>query len=292
MDEQEVLELVGTQVEAAGDDAAVVGTQVITTDMLHADTDFPTGVTRYTAGWRSVGVSLSDVAAMGAKATAGLAVYAAPTFERNEIADFLSGAQDVCQSVDASYVGGDLDTHKEFTVASTALGTTTDPRYRSGARPGDAVCVTGDLGRTAAGLAAFADDEHDLGNDLFQFQPRVAAGQALAPHATAMLDSSDGLARSVHIIATASECGIALDWDQIPVHEAVVEFAVDAGEVREMACFVGEDFELVCTIPPSELDAAREACPVSLTQIGTVTEDGVTIDEEVLPDRGFSHGEE
>ena len=68
MDERAALALVGTEVGAAGDDCAVVGETVVTTDMLHESTDFPAGTTRYTAGWRAVGASLSDVAAMGGDA--------------------------------------------------------------------------------------------------------------------------------------------------------------------------------------------------------------------------------
>src|SRR6056297_1375750 len=124
MDEQTALGLIGARLGAAGDDCAVVDGQVITTDMLHERTDFPAGTTRYTAGWRAVGASLSDVAAMGATATAAVAVYASPTFDEAELEAFVDGATAVCELVDAEYVGGDLDTHDEFTVATTAIGET------------------------------------------------------------------------------------------------------------------------------------------------------------------------
>src|SRR6056297_3951814 len=107
MDEQTALGLVGDRLASAGDDCAVVDGQVITTDMLHERTDFPEGTTRYTAGWRAVGASLSDVAAMGAEATAAVAVYAAPTFEEAALLSFVEGARDVCEYVEAEYVGGD-----------------------------------------------------------------------------------------------------------------------------------------------------------------------------------------
>ena len=81
MDERAALALLSAELEDAGDDAAVVDDLVITTDMLHERTDFPAGTTRYTAGWRAVGASLSDVAAMGAEATAAVAAYAAPAFD-------------------------------------------------------------------------------------------------------------------------------------------------------------------------------------------------------------------
>jgi len=291
MDERAALGLLAGELPAAGDDAAVVDGQVLTTDMLHEATDFPAGTTRYTAGWRAVGASLSDVAAMGADATAAVAVYAAPSFEEGELRAFLDGARGVSAAVGAEYVGGDLDGHREFTVATTALGRADDPVRRSGATPGDAVCVTGALGRSGAALRAFDRGDAGRGNELFQFTPRVAAGRALAAHATAMIDSSDGLARSLHQLAEASGCGFALRWDALPVDDAVDRVAADAADRRELAAFFGEDFELVCALPPDRVAAARAAAPTSLTVVGEATPDAgaVTADGEPLPDRGFTH---
>jgi len=288
MDERSALALLGDRLPHAGDDAAVVDGLVLTTDMLHETTDFPARTTRYTAGWRAVGASLSDVAAMGADASAAVAVYAAPTFEREAVRAFVDGACEVCGAVDAEYVGGDLDTHGEFTVASTAVGKTDDPVLRSGATPGEAVCVTGTLGRSAAALALFERGDTERANELFRFEPRVAAGRAVTPHATAMMDSSDGLARSLHQLAAASDCGFAIE-SPLPIADSVDAVAADADERREMGVFFGEDFELVCTLPEEALGVAREASPTPLTRIGTVVADGVTLDGEPLPDRGYTH---
>lgn len=288
MDEQTALGFIGDRLAAAGDDCAVLDGRVITTDMLHERTDFPEGTTRYTAGWRAVGASLSDVAAMGAEATAAVAVYAAPEFDESELGAFLDGATAVCDAVGAEYVGGDLDGHEEFTVATTALGETDDPVRRSGAEPGDAVCVTGTLGRTAAAIRLFDRGDVESANELFRFMPRVATGQALAPHASAMLDSSDGLARSVHQLCTASGCGAALTTP-LPIDERVDEVAEGADDRRELGLSFGEDFELVCTIPEADLAAASDAMSCPLHRVGTVTESGVTLDGEPLPDRGYSH---
>jgi thiamine-monophosphate kinase len=288
MDERATLRALEGQVSAAGDDAAVVDGHVLTTDMLHEQTDFPAGTTRYTAGWRAVGASLSDVAAMGADPVATVAAYGAPSFDGLE--SFVDGAQAVCERVGAAYVGGDLDTHEEFTVASTALGRTDDPVFRSGARPGDAVCVTGTLGRSGAACRLFAAGETERANKLFRFTPRVAAGQVLAAPATAMMDSSDGLARSLHQLAAASDCGVAVE-SPLPVDDAVETIADDETERRDLGVFFGEDFELVCALPPGRVAAVREALAVGLSQVGHVTESGVTLDGEPLPDRGYTHGE-
>jgi len=288
MDEQTALGLIGDRLPAAGDDCAVIDGQVITTDMLHERTDFPAGTTRYTAGWRAVGASLSDVAAMGADATAAVAVYAAPAFDEGELTAFLDGATAVCDAVGAEYVGGDLDGHDEFTVATTALGDTENPVYRSGATPGDALCVTGTLGRTAGAIRLFERGDVDEANELFRFEPRVAAGQALTPYASAMLDSSDGLARSVHQLCAASDCGVALT-EPLPIDERVDGVAEGADDRRELGVFFGEDFELVCAVPDADVAAAQEAVPCPLHRVGTVTESGITLAGAPLPDRGYSH---
>jgi thiamine-monophosphate kinase len=288
MDERAALGMLAEALGPAGDDAAVVDGLVLTTDMLHESTDFPAGTTRYTAGWRSVGASLSDLAAMGARATAAVAVYAAPEFVEKELRGFVEGARYVCEAVDGAYVGGDLDTHGEFTVATTALGRVEEPVYRSGAEPDEVVCVTGTFGRSAAALRLFERGETDRANECFRFVPRIAAGRALAPYASAMMDSSDGLARSLHQIAEASGCGFAIERDAIPVAESLREVA--PADATELATSFGEDFELVCTLPEEEVEPAREATEVPLTAIGRVTDRGITIDGDPLPDRGFTHG--
>ena len=289
MDERTALALVGDRVPAAGDDCAVVDDLVVTTDMLHETTDFPEGTTRYTAGWRAVGASLSDVAAMGAEATAAVAVYAASEFREAELSAFLEGCRDVCATVDAEYVGGDLDDHEEFTVATTAVGRADDPVRRGGAAPGEAVCVTGTLGRTGAALRLFEAGDDERANELFRFEPRVAAGRAVAPQATAMMDVSDGLARSLHQLAEAGDCGIAVESDALPVDAAVEAVADGPADRRELAVHLGEDFELVFTVPEAELSAVRAAAPVAVSRVGEVTAGGVRMDGEPLADRGFTH---
>ncbi|MEF8856849.1 MAG: thiamine-phosphate kinase [Haloplanus sp.] len=289
MDERSALGMLAGEVGAAGDDAAVIDGLVVTTDMLHERTDFPRGTTRYTAGWRTIGASLSDVAAMGGDATAAVAAYGAPTFDPAEITAFVNGARDVCDLTGAEYVGGDLDSHDEFTVAGTVVGRADDPIYRTGASPGEAVYVTGTLGRTGAAVREFDRGNADRGNDLFQFEPRVAVGRRIAPVATAMMDSSDGLARSLHQLAAASDCGFHVEWDRLPVDPSVDAVADDAAERRELSAYFGEDFELVFTAPAAAVDEVRDAVGVSLTRIGTVTEDEVLADGEPLPDRGYTH---
>ncbi|MFB6133936.1 MAG: thiamine-phosphate kinase [Halanaeroarchaeum sp.] len=290
MDERAALELIGGLVDAAGDDAAVIEETVLTIDMLHAETDFFQGTTPYTMGWRSVGASLSDVAAMGARATGTVAVYGAPDFAADPLTRFIEGATDVSAVTDAEYVGGDLDGHDEVTIATTAIGEATSPVFRDGGTPGEVVCVTGTLGRSAAAVAHFRAGNAERGNELFQFEPRVAAGRRLAEHATAMMDSSDGLARSLHQLAEASDVGFAIDGDAVPIAPSLRSIRGD-GAFQEGITF-GEDFELVCTLPETEVAAARSALDVPLSVLGRVThpDDGVRLDGDPLADEGWTHG--
>jgi len=290
MDERAALELLADRLPSAGDDAAVVDGLVVTTDMLHEATDFPAGTTRETAGWRAVGASLSDVAAMGADPVAAVAAYAAPAFDADELSAFLDGATGVCEAVGCEYVGGDLDEHDEFTVATTAIGRTDDPVPRSGAEPGEEVCVTGTLGRSAAAFRLFEREAVERANYLYRFTPRVAAGRALGPHATAMMDSSDGLARSLHQLAEASGCGFDVEYDALPVDESVREVASDSADERALATTFGEDFELVCTLPETAVEEVQGSLDCSLTRIGMVTEAGIEMDREALADEGWTHG--
>ena len=299
MDERAALRQLAATLPHAGDDAAVVDETAITTDMLHETTDFPAGTTRYTAGWRSVAASLSDLAAVGATPTAAVAAYADTAFDPDALADFVDGAQAVCEAVGADYVGGDLDSHSEFTVATTAIGDADMRVDRAGATPGDRVVVTGAFGRSAAALRYFErgandddDDAVDRANDLFQFTPRVDAGRRLAASATAMMDSSDGLARSLHQLAAASDCGFAIERAAVPVADALADVADDANDRWEAAAHFGEDFELVATVPAARLDDVRDRSPTPLTEIGRVVdaEKGVMADDDPLADRGYTHG--
>ena len=290
MNERDALQSIAAWLPAAGDDAAVVGENVLTTDMLHASTDFPEGVTRYTAGWRSVAASLSDVAAMGAQAVASVAVYGAPAFDETELSDFVAGARNACEAVGAAYVGGDLDTHEEFTVSTTVLGRVDEPVFRSGASPGDRLYTTGTLGRSAVALRLFEAGDPERANDLFRFTPRVEAGTALRPHASAMMDISDGLARSVHQLADASDCGFDVE-SPLPIDDRLGEVIDDAAEAHERGITFGEDFELLLTVPESATAAVESASlPTALTPIGRAVGEGITLDGDALGDRGYTHG--
>ena len=298
MRERDMIRWLQDRLLTIGDDAAVLpfeGTHLVfTTDMLWQSSDLPEGASPWAIGWRAVAVSLSDLAAMGARPLGVVLALGAPEFERELMGGILEGALACCESVDAPYVGGDLSTHSELTLVSSALGEAKRPVLRRGAQVGDLVCVTGALGRTAAALKLFELGDLRRANALFAFPPRVREGQALAPYATSLIDVSDGLARSLHLLGEASQVGFRVRYEAIPVVPEVEELTQGERERREMALFGGEDFELLFTLPAEHLERAHSV--VEFTVIGEVVppREGVRLEEasggaSPLEDRGYEH---
>ncbi len=290
MRESQILAIIRDRVTEAGDDAAVIPfgatNLILTTDMLHRATDFPAGASARTIGWRAVAVSLSDLAAMGARPLGVVLAHGDPDLTGPFTTGVLDGAIACCTLVGTELVGGDIDRHSELTLVSTALGETANPVRRSGACVDDAVCITGELGRTQAALAMYANGDAASADRLFTFTPRVAWGRALAPYATSMIDISDGLARSLHILARESNVGFAVDSIRIPT---VPEFTrvIALGQQRRALLYGGEDYELLFTLPHQRVDDLPRS--VRFTVIGKVTASGVLLDEQPLPDTGYEH---
>ncbi len=290
MRETDVLRLIATRVTAAGDDAAVVpfkGTNLIlTTDMLHRETDFPTGTTPRTIGWRSVAVSLSDLAAMGARPLGVVLALADENLAEKLVSGVLDGALACCEQCGTHLVGGDIDRQRELTLVSTGVGEAARPVRRDGARIGDLICVTGELGRTAAGLNLFSSGEMEAANELFCFPPRVEWGMKLAHLAKSMLDISDGLAHSLHLISSQSGVGFTVEWKRLPIIPAL-SGQITGENLRDAILFTGEDYELLFTVPA---DLVTNIDPtVRFTMIGHVTGHGFLLDNEQLPDHGYEH---
>jgi thiamine-monophosphate kinase len=157
-----------------------------------------------------------------------------------------------------------------LTLAVTVVGHAAraeDFVTRGGARPGDTLVVTGELGGAAAGLLLLEDPALQ-GDDALRARqldptPRLAAGQALgAAGATAMIDVSDGLAGDAGHIATASRALLLIDADALPIARGLDATGRDP---LELAASGGEDYELFAALPPDAVDAAQEA----LAQLGT-----------------------
>jgi thiamine-monophosphate kinase len=268
-----------------GDDAAVVavpdGRVVVSTD-LHVDghhfrRDWSAAAD---VGHRVAAANLSDLNAMGGRATAltvGLA--APPDLPVAWALELAGGIAEECALVGASVVGGDLTAADQVLVAVTVLGQVTgDPVRRSGARPGDVVALAGRQGWAAGGLAVLARgfrSPRALVEAYRRPQPPYDAGPAAAAAgASAMIDVSDGLLADVGHVAEAS--GVAVDLRREAFEIADPMRAVGAALGADPLRFVltgGDDHSLVATFPPGV------AIPEGWRPVGLVGEGaGVTVD--------------
>ncbi|EJY54861.1 thiamine-monophosphate kinase [Alicyclobacillus hesperidum URH17-3-68] len=300
-------------VVASGDDAAVVtpprGQLVLTTDALVEGVHFlESTITRHNLGYKSLAVSISDIAAMGGEplwATVTLAV--SPSWREGELAELYDGLAEACSEFGCSVVGGDVvSTPGPFTVSIALVGKAERPILRSGARPGDILFVTGWLGGSAAGLdvlqgkhSASPVTQAALARCHQRPTPRIGLGLAAArAGVSALNDVSDGLASELNEIATASGVRCVIAENQLPIRPEVKEHARFAGRSAvDYALYGGEDYELVGAAPReafARLLAAANLYNVPVTAIGRCEDgDGVVMRTadglEVVEAKGYNH---
>ena len=280
------------------DDAAVLGDLVLTHDMLvegvHFLPDDPPG----DVAWKLLAVNLSDLAAKGAAPIGVLLGY--PLGDDAWDVAFVAGLGKALAAFDVPLLGG--DTVKGPRVLSlTAIGRTQAAPARSGARAGDGLWVTGTIGLAGLGLARCApanagalsaraaaispeprsSPEHDDAIMAYRRPiPRLAEGQALAPHVHAMMDVSDGLLIDAQRMADASGLALDIDLDTVPFAGA-----------RMAAITAGDDYELLFAAPADFMP------PVPATRIGSFGPgQGLTLHDAMgpvpLPARlGYQHGQ-
>jgi thiamine-monophosphate kinase len=268
-----------------GDDAAVVafpdGRVVVSTD-LHVDTrhfrrDWASATE---IGHRVAAANLSDLNAMGGRATAMTVGLAAPAdLPVTWALELAEGIAAECALVGASVVGGDLTSSDQVMVAVTVLGSVAgEPVRRSGARPGEVVAIAGRQGWAAGGLAVLARgfrSPRKLVDAYKRPEPPYGAGaQAAALGATSMIDVSDGLLADLGHVAEAS--GVAIDVRTASFEIAEPLQAVGAALGADPLRFIlagGDDHSLVATFP------AGAMLPEGWSAIGEVAEGaGVTVD--------------
>ncbi|HEY8559986.1 MAG TPA: thiamine-phosphate kinase [Pyrinomonadaceae bacterium] len=301
-----------------GDDCAVLPKDsrtdlVVTTDLLVEDIDFRLDWTRPEfIGHKALAVSLSDVAAMGAKPVWSMVSIGVPEkiWRSDFVDEFYEGYMNLAKKYEVELVGGDVSkTPDKIVVDSMAAGEIGKGKaiLRSGAKAGDVICVTGELGGAAAALKLLEKGERygksDFDNLLLRQlkpTPRVEIGRFLSENslATAMIDLSDGLAGDLHHICRLSRVGASLFEDKIPAQSPNDKFfpVFNLSDSEEILFFGGEDFELLFTIGQSIFfDLQNEFEKRGISRIGRVTANTEIIElsgwknSRILDAKGFRH---
>jgi thiamine-monophosphate kinase len=285
----------------SGDDAAVTvpaGATVTSVDALVEGVHFRRDAWPLASvGRKALGAALSDLAAMGAAPGEAYVLLGVPDdLDEDGCGELAAGLGDAAARHAVTVLGGDVTRSPVLVLGITVVGHAPSADrlvLRSGARSGDVVAVTGELGGAAAGLTLLERPElaeglpGDLADALRQRQlepePRLDAGRALAgAGATAMIDLSDGLGGDAGHLAAASQVRVGVELALLPVQEGVGAVAAATGaDSHELATTRGEDYELLVTLPPDRFDLAGDAVARSgtaLTRIGSVLEgDGVVL---------------
>jgi len=282
-----------------GDDTAVLDVSrdavlLATTDLVVEDVHFRRASATFNdIGWKALAVNLSDIAAMGGRPRWALVALALPGAAEMEDVDALyAGMRDAAAPHGVDIVGGDTSASRGgWAISVTLLGEHTGtPRLRSMARPGDVVAVTGNLGRSAAGLAALED--HRGGDVRGAIAPealqeitdahrrplaRVREGGWLGaqPAVHALMDCSDGLATDLGHICRESGVRATIFLERLPLSAAVREAALALGrDPVDWATGGGEDYELLLTCEAAAASSLAagllSATGTPLTMIGEV----------------------
>jgi thiamine-monophosphate kinase len=248
---------------------------------VHFFTDDPAGdVAR-----KALRVNLSDLAAKGAKPLGYLLSLALPKdVSEDWLAAFAEGLRSDAELYGCPLFGGDTDrTPGPVTVSIAMVGSVPSGTMvrRAGAKPGDRVFVSGSIGDAALGLAlrkgaqwklTGTQRDHLLARYLLP-QPRTALAEAVRTHASAAMDISDGLvgdfAKLCRIGQIAAEIAVA----RVPLSDAAQAAIKADPTMLQTALTGGDDYEIVCTVPPGKaasFRAAAQAAKVAITEIGTV----------------------
>ena len=296
-----------------GDDVSAVSigdgrVAVLKTDMLVGKTDVPRDMSLWQAARKAVVMNVSDFAAKGVEPKAILVSLGLPRdLMRKDVDEIARGLNAGAREYGAYVVGGDTGEASDLVIAVSLFGTAEQKALmlRSGARAGDIVAVTGFFGKTAAGLrllldgyAASQDLREVLLSSVCMPKARLREGLALCGSraVSASIDSSDGLAWSLH--ETARMSGVGFVVNSVPVADEVRRFAEFNGlDALELALYGGEEYELVVTVKPKlwvDAETAVEAVGGSLLPIGKVTRNRqVLLDvdgkKRLVEARGWEH---
>jgi thiamine-monophosphate kinase len=253
---------------------------IVKTDMLVGSTDVPPGMTVQEAARKAVVATVSDFAAKGVKPQALMVSLGLPSpAKKTTVQDIARGLGQAAREYHCKIIGGDTNQADDLVIDIVGVGLAKPKELvrRDGARPGDIVAVTGPFGKSSAGLRILISKEkRDLGKypslvtAALRPEARLTEGILLAKsHGTSSsIDSSDGLAWSLHQIAQSSNDGINLHT--IPIATEVESFAKEHRlSTLELALYGGEEYELVMTVKPKGFHDLKRRVP-QLRRIGIV----------------------
>ena len=286
-------------IKGIGDDAALIKTNpeklhVISTDLMVENINFDLAYTPLKhLGYKAVVANISDIYAMNATPkfiTVSVALSSKYTLEAIE--EFYSGIYLACEKYGIDIIGGDTTTSpKGLTISITAIGEVSPEKYvtRSGCKPNDLLCVTGDLGGAYLGHQLMEREKRvflanpDMQPDLEGYDYIV--GRQLKPEArkdviellaelnilpTSMIDISDGLASDLKHIALQSNVGFSVYEEKLPVDTQTLQLASEFNlDATMCALNGGEDFELLFTISQSDFEKIKTN--MDITVIGHAT---------------------
>lgn len=283
------------------DDCAVDGDLVLTHDTIVIGTHVLASGAPEDAAWKLVGTTLSDLAAKGARPVGVLLGYMLADAAWD--ARFVDGLRAALSQYETALLGGDtvgapaqIGTARSFGLTAIGRASYLPVPSRGGARPGDRLWVTGSIGDAMLGyLSDSGNEAHRLANGhdaIMRYRrpaPRLAAGQALAPRVTAIMDVSDGLLLDASRMAQASGVTLHIDTGAVPQSAALRSAAALDPAIARDALRWGDDYELLFTLP-------ADACPpVAATCIGVAQlacSDPLLVDGQPVSGRqslGFEH---
>jgi thiamine-monophosphate kinase len=269
-----------------GDDCAIIHGEniALSVDMAVEDVHFRRAwLQPEEIGYRSVAAALSDLAAVAAKPIGVLVALATGAEDSgDEAASIMAGARAAAEGVGAALLGGDVTRSPgPLMIDCVVVGNAPRPVLRRGARAGDSIWVTGELGAAASAVAAWKAGREPEPSARLAFalpMPRIREALWLSAHnvVNALIDISDGLAGDVTHIAAASGVRIVLDMNAIPIHP-VAHMGLDDHEAAlRLALSGGEDYELCFASPAGAVERLIEAFDrefaLPLTCVGTVHE--------------------
>jgi thiamine-monophosphate kinase len=295
-----------------GDDVSAVNIDekrvaVLKTDMLVAKTDVPDEMTLFQAARKALIMNISDFASKSVQPTAALVGLGLPAeFSQKNIEEVADGLNAGAQEYGAFIIGGDTSETSDLIISISLYGTAQKSTLmlRSGAKPGDVLAVTGFFGKSAAGLRLLLSEcvtsktAKALVDAVLMPKARLAEGLALGGcgAVSASMDSSDGLAWTLHELARLSNVGFELEM--VPVAPEVKRFAeLNSLDASELALYGGEEYELVLTVKPERWNAAVatvEAVGGQLLPIGKAIEEKrilLRTEDKLVPieARGWEH---